>query len=139
MRIPIPAIVILVVALLFFFLVPSVQQLRWTPLRIGGAILAGIAYILVITARIQLGRSFAFRPEARQLVTRGFYSRIRNPMYVFLDFMVLGLIIVMQAYWFLIVLAVLVIFQTRQARRESKVLLEKFGESYLEYRKQTWF
>ena len=69
----------------------------------------------------------------------GFYARIRNPMYVFGDLMVLGLILAMRGYWFSVILGVLVVLQTRQARREAKVLQEKFGRSYLEYRKQTWF
>ena len=42
-------------------------------------------------------------------------------------------------YGFLVILGVLVVLQTRQARRDAKVLQEKFGRSYLEYRKQTWF
>jgi protein-S-isoprenylcysteine O-methyltransferase Ste14 len=53
--------------------------------------------------------------------------------------MVLGLILAMRGYWFLVILGALVVLQTRQARREAKVLQEKFGRSYLEYRKQTWF
>ena len=60
-------------------------------------------------------------------------------MYVFGDLMVLGLILAMRGYWFSVILGVLVVLQTRQARREAKVLQEKFGRSYLEYRKQTWF
>ena len=60
-------------------------------------------------------------------------------MYVFLDLMVLGLILSLELYWLLVILAVLVVFQVRQARREAGVLLAKFGQAYLDYRKQTWF
>jgi protein-S-isoprenylcysteine O-methyltransferase Ste14 len=42
-------------------------------------------------------------------------------------------------YWLLAVLAVLVFMQVRQARREAKVLQEKFGQAYVDYRKRTWF
>ncbi len=53
--------------------------------------------------------------------------------------MIIGLIFALQLYWLFIVLPVLVILQIRQARREAKVLLEKFGLAYIDYRKQTWF
>jgi protein-S-isoprenylcysteine O-methyltransferase Ste14 len=135
----VPSIAIPLVVLVIYFLVPGLREQSWTALRIGGAVLALIGYGLVITARLQLGNSFSVKPEANDLVTHGFYSRIRNPMYVFADLMILGLILVMRGYWFLVILAGLVFFQTLQARRETKVLEEEFGRSYLEYRKRTWF
>ena len=139
MRKLIPMIVIPLIVLMLWLIVPGLKEQPWTALRIGGAILAAIAYIMVITARVQLGKSFSARAEARELVTHGFYARIRNPMYVSLDLMVFGLILVLHLHWLLVILAVLVVFQDRQARRESKVLQEKFGQAYLDYRKQTWF
>jgi protein-S-isoprenylcysteine O-methyltransferase Ste14 len=134
-----PSIAIPLVVLLLYLFVPGLREQPWTALRISGAVLALIAYGLVTTARIQLGDSFTVRPRATELVTHGFYARIRNPMYVFMDLMVLGLILALRGYWFLVILGVLMVLQTRQARRESKVLQEKFGRTYLEYRKQTWF
>jgi protein-S-isoprenylcysteine O-methyltransferase Ste14 len=139
MRTLMPSIAIPVIALLLYVFVPGLREQPWTALRVGGAVLAFIAYGLVTTARIQLGDSFTVRPRAKELVTHGFYARIRNAMYVFGDLMVLGLILAMRGYWFLVILGALVVLQTRQARREAKVLQEKFGRSYLEYRKQTWF
>jgi protein-S-isoprenylcysteine O-methyltransferase Ste14 len=139
MRIPLPAIVIPLIVLLLYLLVPGLKEQPWTVLRIGGAILAVIAYALVITARIQLGKSFSVRAEAKELVTRGLYARIRNPMYVSVDLMVLGLIFALHLHWLLLVFVVFVVFQARQARREAKVLQEEFGQAYLDYRKQTWF
>ena len=134
-----PPIVILLVVFLLFFLVPGLRGQPWTASRIAGGILASIGYLFVITARIQLGRSFSVRPEARELVTHGLYSRIRNPMYTFLDAMIFGLILALRLYWLFVILAVLLVFQVRQARREAKVLEEKFGQAYLDYSKQTWF
>jgi len=139
MRILIPIIVIPLIVFLLYFLVPGLKEQPWTALRIGGAILAVIAYTMVITARVQLGKSFSVRAEAKELVTHGLYARIRNPMYVFVDLMVFGLILALHLHWLLVIFAVFVVFQARQARREAKVLQEKFGQAYLDYRKQTWF
>ena len=102
MRILMPSIAIPLVVLLIYFFVPGLREQPWTALRIGGAVLALIAYGLVTTARIQLGDSFTVRPEAKELVTHGFYARVRNPMYIFLDFMALGLILAFRGYWFLV-------------------------------------
>jgi protein-S-isoprenylcysteine O-methyltransferase Ste14 len=38
----------------------------------------------------------------------------------------------------LVILAVLATLQVRQARNEAKLLQEKFGQTYLDYRSQTW-
>ena len=138
MRIPVPAIVIpLVVALLYLF-VPGVKERPWTAPRIVGAILAAVAYILLLTARMQLGKSFAVTPQAKTLVTHGLYSRIRNPIYVFVNVMWLGVILALHLYWLFVPLAALLVFQVFRARREGQVLQEAFGQAYLDYRKQTW-
>ena len=139
MRTHAPAITIPVVFVLLYFLEPGVKELPWTALRIAGAILAGIAYVLLVTARVQLGKSFAVTPKAKGLVTYGLYSRIRNPMYIFVDLMFFGIILVLQWHWPLILLAMFVIFHVHQSRVEAKLLRNKFGQQYLDYRKQTWF
>jgi len=50
-----------------------------------------------------------------------------------------SLILALHLHWLFVILPVLVVFQACQARREAKVLQEKFGQAYLNYRKQTWF
>jgi protein-S-isoprenylcysteine O-methyltransferase Ste14 len=134
-----PAVVIAFVVLLLYLFVPGVKEQPWTASRIAGGFLVVFGYVLVITARVQLGTSFSVRPRANELVKHGLYSRIRNPMYVFVDVMLFGLILVLHLYWLFVILAGLAIFQGLQARREAKLLHEKFGQIYLDYRNQTWF
>ncbi len=134
-----PAVVLPVVVALLYFLIPGVRSEPWTPLRISGLALAMIGYVLVVTARVQLGRSFSVKPKATELVAHGLYSRIRNPIYVFLDLMLVSVILMLNVPWALLVVPVLVVAQSLQARRESKVLEAKFGQTYLDYRRQTWF
>ena len=139
MRVYVPAIAIVLVVLLLYLFVPGVKEQPWTTSRIAGAFLAVLGYVLAITARAQLGTSFSVRPEARELVTHGLYSRIRNPMYVFVDVMLFGLILILHVYWWFVILAGFPILQRLQARREARILQEKFGQVYLDYRNQTWF
>jgi protein-S-isoprenylcysteine O-methyltransferase Ste14 len=139
MRDKAPMFVIPVVVLLLYLFVPGLKEQTWTAWRIAGAVLTVIGYVLLIMARIQLGQSFSIRPEARNLVKHGLYSRIRNPMYIFADVMFFGLILALHVYWLFVILALLAIFQYRQARREARLLQEKFGQAYLDYCNQTWF
>ncbi|HKD01222.1 MAG TPA: isoprenylcysteine carboxylmethyltransferase family protein [Terriglobales bacterium] len=111
----------------------------WDWVRRAGLVLMMVGAVLFFTARIQLGNSFALRAQARELVTTGLYSKIRNPIYVFSGVMVAGfLIMVRKPYWFL-VLAVLAVAQILRSRQEARVLEARFGDRYREYRKHTWF
>jgi protein-S-isoprenylcysteine O-methyltransferase Ste14 len=139
MRIPIPAIVLPLVVLLLYLFVPGLKERPWTVLRIAGAILAVVGYSTFVTARLQLGKSFAITPQAKELVTLGPYSRIRNPIYVFVDVMIFGLILALRLYWLFALFPILVAMHAFRAHREAKVLLEKFGQVYLDYRNLTWF
>jgi protein-S-isoprenylcysteine O-methyltransferase Ste14 len=139
MKVPIPAIVVPLVALLLYLFVPGVREEPWTILRIAGAIVAVCGYVLFVTARLQLGKSFSVSPQAKALVTHGLYSRIRNPIYVCVGVMWLGVIVALCLYWLIVPLVALLVMQVFRSGRESRVLEEKFGQAYLDYRKQTWF
>ncbi len=90
-------------------------------------------------ARIQLGRSFSVRAQARALVTHGLYSKIRNPVYLFGALVILGVILYSGRLRWLWVFALLVPLQLVRMRKEEKVLQEKFGDAYRAYRQRTWF
>jgi protein-S-isoprenylcysteine O-methyltransferase Ste14 len=139
MRIPIPAVVVPVVVLLLYLFVPGVKEQPWTALRTAGAVLAVVGYSTFVTARLQLGKSFAVTPQAKELVTLGLYSRIRNPIYVFVDVMIFGLILALHLYWLFALYPLLVAMHVLRAHREAKVLQVKFGQAYLDYQNRTWF
>ena len=107
---------------------------RWAGLVFGLIGLTG-----VIVACYTLGRSFSIAARATALVTRGLYSRIRNPIYVSGVFFIIGLALMMWNSYVLLLLVVIAPMQIIRARREARVLEEKFGDEYREYRKRTWF
>jgi len=111
----------------------------WNTMRYIGTVLAVVGVTLVGVARFQLGKSFAVKAEAHELVTRGLYSKIRNPIYVFGVVMLIGIILVVQKPVLWIVLVIMVIGQVIRARREARVLETAFGDAYREYRRKTWF
>ena len=108
-------------------------------LRIVGLFLALAGLAGVILARFTLGRSFSVKAKATALVTRGIYSRIRNPIYVSGIVFVAGAILILRQSRLWIVLLVVVVLQIIRARREARVLEAAFGDSYREYRIRTWF
>jgi protein-S-isoprenylcysteine O-methyltransferase Ste14 len=111
----------------------------WNVWRYIGTVLAitGVAFVGV--ARYQLGRSFSLKPEARELITGGLYSKVRNPIYVFGVVMLIGLALVLQAPQIWVVVGVAMVAQSFRARREARVLEAAFGDAYREYRRKTWF
>lgn len=119
--------------------ISRVWGLPWTPARIVGAAIAAPAFVLFCVARIQLGRAFSLRAKATTLVTTGLYSRIRNPIYVFGALMLAGVIIFVNEPWFLLCYVALIPMQIYRSRKEQRVLTEKFGAAYLEYKRKTWF
>lgn len=111
----------------------------WTALQILGLVLMICGLVGMAIARFQLGNSFSVTPQARALVTRGIYSRIRNPVYVFGAILIAGMILyVNRPRWFWCFL-ILIPLQVVRARAEAKVLKERFGEEYRQYRARTWF
>jgi len=127
------------IVLLGVWLALHVSSVTWTPARVAGAVIASLGLVLLLVARIQLGRSFAVSAQARKLVTTGLYSHIRNPIYVFSALFLCGVAIAMGRPVLLLVLLVLVPVQISRARKEERVLTEAFGEEYVRYKAQTWF
>ena len=107
--------------------------------KVLGAALAAVSLICLFVARAQLGKSFAVTPKAKELVTHGFYSKIRHPMYLFVDLTILGVAFAVGRWYVAAILLILVPLQVRNSYREGKVLRDKFGERYDEYRRSTWF
>jgi protein-S-isoprenylcysteine O-methyltransferase Ste14 len=110
-----------------------------TPPALLGAFVALVSFVLLLVARVQLGKAFSVTPQAKGLVTTGLYSRFRHPMYLFVDLTLMGAALATGWWYLLVPLVILVPLQILNARREAKVLSEKFGTAYEEYRRGTWF
>lgn len=111
----------------------------WTAHEIAGVAIMIPAYCLWALARLQLGSSFAVRAQAKQLVVRGLYAKIQNPVYLFGLIFIAGVIVFFgRPMWFLLLL-VLIPVQWIRIRNERRALEAKFGDAYREYRKRTWF
>jgi protein-S-isoprenylcysteine O-methyltransferase Ste14 len=134
--------------LLFIFL--TVVILPWVILRllakfphdlmtyIGIGLLVP-SFVLLIIAYFQLGSSFTVTPQAKDLITKGLYSKIRHPIYVFGTLLFLGLALVVRSTTIYVFCAILLVRNIWRAGQENRVLEEKFGDAYRTYRKHVWF
>ncbi len=130
--IPIAGIVAL--DLFWMFRFAPWDLMRWT-----GAILMVPSFVLFSVAHLQLGSSFSVSAQARNLVTTGLYSRIRNPIYLFGGLLIAGVLLFLEHPAYLLIFLVLIPLQLVRIRKEERVLEAKFGEVYREYKKNAWF
>ena len=92
-----------------------------------GILLASVSFALASLSRVQLGKSFAFAPQAKGLVTHGLYSRIRNPMYLFMDLTVVGLTLATHFWYLACILLVLVRCKSAMPVRNSNYCRRNSG------------
>jgi protein-S-isoprenylcysteine O-methyltransferase Ste14 len=110
----------------------------WAPMGLVGISLMCAGFVMWTIARFQLGSSFGVTAQARQFVTRGLYSKIRNPIYIFGSCVIAGLVLAIERPIWLLVFLAIIPMQMRRAGKEARVLEEKFGEQYRRYRAGTW-
>ena len=96
--------------------------------------------ILWVVSMLQLGKSLSVLPGGDRLITHGVYRVCRHPVYIGITLAFLGLFLAIgstvgMVYLFLIVIPLNLI----RSRWEEQALLEKFGDAYQAYKKQTWF
>jgi protein-S-isoprenylcysteine O-methyltransferase Ste14 len=72
-------------------------------------------------------------------VTRGLYSKIRHPIYVFGCCAYFGGLLALQVWPILVAWLALTPIEIVRARREDRILAEAFGSQYRVYRSKTWF
>jgi protein-S-isoprenylcysteine O-methyltransferase Ste14 len=111
----------------------------WTTMQTLGLCLMVVGFVLWTLARFQLGNSLTVSAQAKELVTAGLYSRIRNPIYVFASTLLAGLILTLGRPVWLLIFAAIIPLQLWRSGKESHVLEVKFGEEYRKYRAATWF
>jgi len=124
--------------LVFLIFLYNYSKTRWEFLNIIGIITILTSSPFWLLARIQLGNYFTIKPEAKGLVTNGLYSKFRNPIYLFSSLSLLGAILPAKNLFQYIIYILFLAIQIIRAKKEEKLLLEKFGKKYIIYKSQTW-
>lgn len=109
-------------------------------LWVSGWLLVGLALLLLAAALLTFLRHrtgiYPNQP-ATAIVRSGPYRFSRNPMYVALTMLYVGIVLLTNQLWPLLLLPlVIMVIQKAVIQREEDYLKEAFGESYVQYCKQ---
>ena len=108
----------------------------WTMVRLLGLLLILVGLGVLILARIQFEKESSKQPG---LVTRGVYSRIRHPIYLFSSIAFVGLLLYLNELQGILLLLPIQLILFCRARREEQELAALYGDQYGRYKQQTWF
>ena len=98
-------------------------------------LVGGLIMPLVLRRFRRAGTTFDVRKPASALITEGPYRFSRNPSYVSLTLLYLGIGILLNNGWILILVApVFLVMDLWVVRREERHLEAKFGEEFLRYK-----
>jgi protein-S-isoprenylcysteine O-methyltransferase Ste14 len=108
------------------------------PRRLVGIAVVILGMLMIVgAARLfrRAGTPVAPTEPTSALVTDGIYRWTRNPMYLALSLILLGIALATGSLWFFIGLAVAIFAVTKLAiEKEEIYLADKFGASYLDYK-----
>lgn len=103
-----------------------------------GAGLVVVAFAIIGACAMGFRKSGTSLPTnlpTTAIVTEGLYRYSRNPIYIGLSLAYLGLALVLDAGWALVLLpVVLVLMNEGVIKREEAYLARKFGRPYLDYK-----
>ncbi len=138
---PLIAVAVLVLGLALDWLLPTRVLIGlitiWLREVIGAAVaVAGVALAVAARRRfMQIGTNVQPWKPALHLATSGVYTRLRNPMYVGLLLMVLGVGIAFASDWTLVLfIPMALVLHYGVVLREELYLEAKFGDDYRRYK-----
>ncbi len=105
-----------------------------------GMIITVFGMILEFSTQIYLGRNYSTTlhiSEEQTLVTSGPYRYVRHPMYTALIMVGIGLGWLSTSWYFLLPFLATGIVIAFRIRREEEAMIEKFGNEYIQYAKET--
>jgi protein-S-isoprenylcysteine O-methyltransferase Ste14 len=107
--------------------------------RIIADIVTFIGLLIMLWARKTLDRNWSadiVLKEKHELITSGPYAYVRHPIYAGLILMVLGVVLYINTLAFTIFFILFVFGAYYKAKKEERLLVSHFGDSYLEYKKK---
>ncbi len=108
--------------------------------RIFGGLLIIFGLGIILNAKIKMSKAKTniepWKPTTA-IISDGIYSISRNPIYVAMLLIYLGLTLIFNSVWFFpFLILVLIAMQFGVILREERYLEKKFGAEYLEYKKK---
>jgi len=128
----------LILIVLFYFVLPTYNIIPF-PFNLGGLILVFMAVSVTGKAR-DLHKKYATTlkiSESSHLINEGIFTKTRNPMYLGMSLLLLGIGICFGNLFSMIIpLIFAVVVSIVTIPKEEKLLDETFGEEYVKYKKE---
>jgi protein-S-isoprenylcysteine O-methyltransferase Ste14 len=127
----------LAIGLLLHFIFPVNVLPRMIAIASGTVVLVGAALIAVSAFRAMRRAQTAVNPSlpTTAIVSDGAFSFSRNPIYLSLTLLYVGISLLFNAPWaLLLLLPLIVVVQNGVIKREERYLEQKFGDEYLRYK-----
>lgn len=127
----------LAIGLLLHFVFPITFLPRLVAIASGVIVLAGAALIASSAFGAMRRAQTAVNPSqpTTVIVSEGAFSFSRNPIYLSLTLLYIGIALLLNALWaLLLLLPLLVVVQNGVIKREEDYLERKFGDDYLRYK-----
>jgi protein-S-isoprenylcysteine O-methyltransferase Ste14 len=105
-----------------------------------GIVFCYAGLILFLLALISFGKAWRIgidENNSNSLITTGIFKYSRNPIFLFMDLYVTGIMAIYPTVIFLLLATGTIIGIHLQIVREERFLLHKFGEKYVEYKSRT--
>ena len=127
----------LAIGLLLHFIFPVTFLPRLLAIASGVIVLIGAALIAVSAFRAMRHAQTAVNPSlpTTAIVSDGAFGFSRNPIYLSLTMLYVGIALLFNALWaLLLLLPLVVVVQIGVIKREEHYLEQKFGDEYLRYK-----
>lgn len=125
--------------LLHFFLPWVFPNSWWVSAAIGLVLLlvAGVVVNLAMQKFISAKTAILPSKPATQIVNTGIYAHTRNPMYIGIGLIFLSAGFILHTVWCLVLFfPLMLVLHYGVVRKEEKYLARKFGQPYIDYKKQ---
>jgi protein-S-isoprenylcysteine O-methyltransferase Ste14 len=135
---PVFVLISLILIITFYFKLPAYNCVPY-PLNLCGTIFICVGFmIMAIASRLfRKHKTTLTFDKSTHLVTEGIYSRTRNPIYLGMFIMLIGIGIcfgnlfsIIMPFGFIIIIRLMII------PKEEKLMFEAFGQDYLDYKKK---
>jgi len=127
----------LALGLLLHFIFPVNFLPRSIAIASGVVVIVGAALIAISAFRAMRRAQTAVNPShpTTAIVSDGAFGFSRNPIYLSLTLLYVGIALLFNALWvLLLLLPLVVVVQSGVIRREERYLERKFGDEYLRYK-----
>ena len=127
----------LALGLLLHFIFPINFLPRSLSIASGVILLVGAALIAISAFRAMRRAQTAVNPSqpTTAIVSNGAFGFSRNPLYLSLTMLYVGIALLFNALWaLLLLLPLIVVVQNGVIKREEHYLEQKFGDEYLRYK-----